>query len=113
MPWRSVDRNTAHRWFGAHDAFDADAAHLVVRPVGYHDVDIRGCDDIRQVCSVRIGRAQHQTPRDPVDLNQRESRRDLIRCPQEDRSAAKAVERHVEGGRRRELRQCDCGITGP
>ena len=109
---RTVDRDSPNCSFTRHDALDAEGAHLE-RLVGDNGIDLRGRDDVRQMCGIEIGGAEHKSPRNPVDLDQRKSCRELIRGCDEYRSTAKLAEAFTESGAGRKLREGDRRITGP
>ena len=65
------------------------------------------------MCRIEIGRAQHDAPRDAVDLDQRNCRGELVAHPEKDRPMPKLVQPAAKRGADSEIGESDLAVAGP
>ena len=85
-------------------------AQLGCGPVADHGIDLRRRHHARQMCRRYIGRAQHDAPRDTVEFDQRQCRRQLVARRQQHRPAAQLGEPPAERRAARQRGEADARV---
>ena len=117
-PFRGVpiDLDTFRRLRGyTRESMQRDAtAALIVRVAIGHDRVHAGLGDQRgKVCGWQVGRANDEATRNPVQFDQRQSRRKLILSCDEHRAARELEEPAAEARAVQEIAQSDAGVGTP
>ena len=112
MIGRALDRGSVNRT-PTRDQLHSEGRHLVRFAVREDEIDLRRADDIREVRGVEVGRTQHEAPDYAVDFDQCQCRRELIRCPDQNRSTPQCANWYAEGGPGGEIRERDGAIRSP
>ena len=80
---------------------------------GDHRIRLRGRDHVRKLLRRQIGRAENEPARDAVELDQRQSGRELIRRCKENRAPRERGKRAAEARSLRKIAERNAGVGCP